>query len=91
MKPSLGPDTISYDDFKGHLGMYEHYLPAKIEGLDQIRLEEVPEVLEMRRKDGDAFLEKAEVTALVEWKLCVLNNPSSHLPNLPALTHAYAQ
>lgn len=81
MKPSLGPDTISYDDFKGHLGMYEHYLPAKIEGLDQIRLEEVPEVLEMRRKDGDAFLEKAEVTALVEWKL----KHGTYRPNLAKL------
>lgn len=85
MKPSLSPDMISYDDYKGHLGMYEHYLPAKIEGLDQLRLDEVPEVLETRRKDGDAFLEKTEVTALVEWKLCVLNPPSSHQQNLPGL------
>lgn len=55
--------------------MYEHYLPAKIEGLDHLRLEDVPEVLDMRRKDGDAFLEMTEVAALVEWKLCVLNPP----------------
>lgn len=91
MKPSLSPDTISYDDFKGYLGMYEHYLPAKIEGLDRLRLEEVPEVLEMRRKDGDAFLEKTEVTALVEWKLCVLSNSSSRPPNLPGLIHSHPQ
>ena len=73
MKTTLSPDKISYDDYKGYLGMYEHYLPAKIEGLDHLRLEDVPEILDMRRKDGDAFLEKTEVAALVEWKLCVLN------------------
>lgn len=71
MKTNLRSDKINYDDFKGYLGMYEHYVPAKIEGLEQLRLEEVPEVLEMRRNDGGAFLEKTEVTALVEWKLCV--------------------
>lgn len=90
MKPSLNPDNISYADYKGYWGMYEVYLPAKIEGLEKLRLEEVPEVLEMRRKDGDAFLEKTEVTALVEWKLCVPNPPSPHAPNLPGLTQKYA-
>lgn len=90
MKTSLGPDKISYDEYKGHLGMYDHYLPAKIQALDHLRLEEVPEVLEMRRKDGDAFLEKTEVTALVEWKLCALIPPSSHPANLPDLTQSFA-
>lgn len=70
--------------------MYEHYLPARLEGLEQLRLDEVPEVLEMRRKEGDAFLEKTEVTALVEWKLCVLDPLLSHPPNLPGLTQIYA-
>ena len=86
MKPSLLPDNISYVDYKGYLGMYEVYIPAKLEGLEKLRLEEVPGVLEIRRKDGDAFLEKTEVTALVEWKLCVPNPPSPQAPNLPGLT-----
>ncbi|MCJ1429083.1 hypothetical protein MMC29_006996 [Sticta canariensis] len=91
MKPSLSPDNISYVDYKGNLGMYETYLPAKIEGLEKLRLEEVPEVLEMRRKDGDAFLEKTEVTALVKWKLCVPNPPSPQAPSLPGLTQRHSK
>lgn len=86
MKPSLLPDNISYVDYKVYLGMYEVYIPAKLEGLEKLRLEEVPGALEIRRKDGDAFLEKTEVTALVEWKLCVPNPPSPQAPNLPGLT-----
>lgn len=49
--------------------MYDQYLPPKIEGLEKLRLEEVPEVLEARRASGDVFLEKTEVQALMEWKL----------------------
>lgn len=49
--------------------MYEKYLPPKVKGLEKLRLEEVPGVLEQRREDGKAFLEKTEVTNLVEWKL----------------------
>lgn len=52
-----------------HTRLYDQYLPPKIEGLEKLRLEEVPEVLGARRASGDVFLEKTEVQALMEWKL----------------------
>ncbi|MCJ1463264.1 hypothetical protein MMC07_001870 [Pseudocyphellaria aurata] len=81
MQTNLKHDRISHDDFKEWLGMYEDYVPKDMEGLEQLRLEEVPDVLEMRRNDGDAFLEKTEVTALVEWKL----KHGTYRPNLAKL------
>lgn len=72
MKSSLSSEKISYEEFQLYLRLYEQYLPPKIEGLEKLRLEEVPEVLEARRATGDAFLEKTEVQALIEWKLWVL-------------------
>lgn len=71
MKPSLSLDKISYEEFQGYLLLYEQHLPPNIEGLEKLRLEEVPEVLEARRASGDAFLEKTEARALMEWKLWV--------------------
>lgn len=71
MKYSLTSEKISYEDFQLYLRLYEQYLPPKIEGLEKLRLEEVPEVLEGRRESGDAFLEKTEVQALMGWKLWV--------------------
>lgn len=71
MKSSLSSDKISYEEFQLHIRLYDQYLPPKIEGLEKLRLEEVPEVLEARRASGDAFLEKTEVQALMEWKLWV--------------------
>lgn len=62
-------DKISHEIFKTKLFMYDSYLPPKILGLEKLRFEEVLEVLEARREEGGAFLEKTEVTALVEWKL----------------------
>lgn len=69
MKPSLNADKLSYEDFKENLSKYETHVPSSIQGLEELRLREVPEVLEQRRKDGNALLEKTDVTGLVEWKL----------------------
>lgn len=69
MKFNLNASSLSYSDFKYHLGNYPDYVPKKIQGLEELRLHEVPEILNQRRKEGNAFLEKTEVTGLVEWKL----------------------
>lgn len=85
MKASAGPSQISYSTLKTHLHSYEAHVPEKIHGLEEIRLREVPETLDQRKKDSNAFLEKTEVTALVEWKLFVF--PScSQTKNVQALT-----
>lgn len=69
MKPEFSAEKISYDDFQDKLRFYSDHVPAKIQGLEELRLNEVPQVLSQRKKDGTTFLEKTEVTGLVEWKL----------------------
>ena len=72
MESSLQASSITYADFKYHLDKYPGHVPTKLQSLENLRLQEVPETLEQRRKAGDAFLEKPEVTGLVEWKLYAL-------------------
>jgi hypothetical protein len=71
MNPSLKPETISYADFEQKRNMYESTIPGKLHALENIRLHQIPEVLQQRREDGEAYLEKTDVSVLVEWKLCV--------------------
>ncbi|KAL9583139.1 MAG: hypothetical protein Q9212_002888 [Teloschistes hypoglaucus] len=65
----LPAEKISYHDFKTMLGCFAEYAPKKIQGLEELRYNEIPEVLAQRKKDGEAFLEKTEVQSLIEWKL----------------------
>ena len=69
MKPELTAERISYSDFQRQLSFYQDNIPDKVQGLEELRLRAIPEVLAQRREDGNAFLEKTEVTGLVEWKL----------------------
>ena len=69
MKASLQPDKITFEGLSGYLRIYDSEIPQKIQGLQEIRLKQVPEILNQRRKDQDAFLEKTELASLVEWKL----------------------
>lgn len=71
MNASDSSSQISCLTFQNHLHSYEAHVPEKIYGLEEIRFRELPETLEQRKKAGGAFLEKTEVTTLVEWKLCV--------------------
>lgn len=69
MRPSRTANSINYDEIQEILLLYESFVPDKIQGLEELRLREVPEVLNKRKADGETFLEKTEVTGLVEWKL----------------------
>jgi len=71
MKPSLRAESINHIDFRFQLRFYEDLVPKSLKDLEELRLRGIPEVLAQRRKDGNAFLERNEVTALVEWKLYV--------------------
>lgn len=85
MHTKLAPPTISYEDFKTYRTCYDlekKKLPEKFEGLQELRYNDVPEVVAQRKKDGEAFLEKTEVQSLVEWKLCVTAHPFSHASQL---------
>ena len=69
MDPSLYAASITYPDFRSHLNNYPDYVPSQIQRLEELRLQEIPETLGKRSKDGDAFMEKAEAKSLMEWKL----------------------
>lgn len=69
MKAADRPADITLDTLHGHLLSYDSYIPDKIQGLEELRLSIIPKTLAQRRKDGEPFLEKSEVTSLVEWKL----------------------
>ena len=71
MNASDSSAQISYSSFQSHLHGYEARVPEKIHGLEETRFKELPRTLDQRKKAGEAFLEKTEVMALVEWKLCV--------------------
>ena len=71
MKPELRAEKITYMDFQHHLCTYASLVPSQLQDLDDFRFTEIPNVLSQRRSDGSAFLEKTEVTSLVEWKLYI--------------------
>ncbi|KAL8664187.1 MAG: hypothetical protein Q9202_003265 [Teloschistes flavicans] len=65
----LPADKISYHDFSTMLLSFAERAPKKIQGLEELRYNEIPKVLAQRKEDGEAFLEKTEVQSLIEWKL----------------------
>lgn len=71
MKAADRPAEITLGTLHAHLLSYHSHVPEKIQGLEELRLKAIPETLVQRKKDGGSFLEKTEVTSLVEWKLCV--------------------
>ncbi|KAI4246090.1 MAG: hypothetical protein LQ352_006449 [Teloschistes flavicans] len=62
-------DKISYHDFSTMLLSFAERAPKKMQGLEELRYNEIPKVLAQRKEDGEAFLEKTEVQSLIEWKL----------------------
>lgn len=71
MKAADSPSQISLDILHTHILRYDSHVPDKIQGLEELRLSVIPETLLQRKEEGKPFLEKTEVTSLVEWKLCV--------------------
>lgn len=69
MKDPDSPTKITLETLQSHLLSYESHVPDKIQGLESLRGKDIPETLAQRTKNGNAFLEKNEVTSLVEWKL----------------------
>ena len=62
---------ISLDRLHTLLLDYSSKIPDKLQTLEELRFKAIPETLAQRKKDGDSFLEKTDVTSLVEWKLYV--------------------
>jgi hypothetical protein len=62
-------DRITGSDFEEILSQYPETVPAKLADLEEQRLSTIPKVLAKRRAEGQAYLTKAEVATLVDWKL----------------------
>lgn len=75
-------DKISYHDFSTMLLSFAERAPKKMQGLEELRYNEIPKVLAQRKEDGEAFLEKTEVQSLIEWKLyvCIISLRTSFRP-----------
>lgn len=89
--------NITVQTLQRYLLSYNSHVSPKIQGLESLRFGSIPETLAQRRKDGEAFLEKAEVTGLVEWKLWVASvstayatSPGIDLSSLIANTEPFA-
>jgi hypothetical protein len=68
---SLKPKSIDRDACKTIISRYARTVPAKLLPLEDFR-NKLPGILKRRvEEDGDAWLEKEELTKLVEWKLSV--------------------
>ncbi|CAF9934524.1 hypothetical protein IMSHALPRED_009738 [Imshaugia aleurites] len=81
MKATDSFSHISLDTLHTHLLNYDSQVPDKIQGLEELRLSTIPETLVQRKQDGEPFLEKTELTSLVEWKL----KHGTYRPNLAKL------
>lgn len=64
-------DRISASDFEDILSQYPETVPSKLAELEEKRLSTIPAVLAERRSESQAYLTKAEVATLVDWKLYV--------------------
>ncbi|KAL9135882.1 MAG: hypothetical protein Q9175_002907 [Cornicularia normoerica] len=84
MKATDSPSEISPATLHTHLLSYDSRIPDKIQELEELRLSTIPEALVQRKIDGEPFLEKTEVTSLVEWKL----KHGTYRPNLAKLVAA---
>lgn len=71
MKDSQKPNTILFAEFEANRDAYESLIPSELRELDDIRLREIPKRLEQRKAEGEAFLEKTELSELMDWKLYV--------------------
>ena len=64
-------DRIAGSDFEDILSQYPVVVPTKLADLEEERLSTIPNVLARRRAEGEAYMTKAEVATLVDWKLYV--------------------
>jgi hypothetical protein len=62
-------DRITDTEFEGILSQYPDVVPSKLADLEEQRFSTIPDVLAKRRAEGQAYLTKAEVATLVDWKL----------------------
>jgi hypothetical protein len=70
MLPKYAPSTISHEDlqFKLKYGDSVGSSPKEMKLLEDLRLNIIPETVQLRKKDGNACLEKTELLMLVEWR-----------------------
>ena len=86
MESSDGPAKITLRRLQVLSSRYDQIISSSLQDLDKTRAKRIPEALAQRRRDGCAYLDKIEVTALLDWKLSApsfLNCLISSLPLAP--------
>lgn len=63
--------SIDVETFGSLLEEYPNVLPDKLSELDTHRYEQLPDSIASRNTIDGAYLNKDELAALVDWKLCV--------------------
>lgn len=67
MQDKYQSDVVTYEDFE-FKRKYGNHRSKEAKPLDDMHLNAIPETFDLRKKDGDAFTEKAELVVLVEWR-----------------------
>lgn len=64
------PSKISCEELESHAryGSGASHVAKEAKPFEELRLHRILETVELRKKEGNAFLEKTEFIALVEWR-----------------------
>ena len=69
MSLSVGWQDIDTDTVRENVQKYTDFVPPALKDLEEFRGNTIQKVLQERKENGEAFLEKDELLKLVEWKL----------------------
>lgn len=61
-------DKITSDEIKSSVSYLNENVSKDVKPLNEMRLHAIPETIQLRKQDGDAFLEKTELLVLTEWR-----------------------
>lgn len=63
------PSVIALADVEDSAQSYKALVGPALQELEKVCRESIPDILQQRKQQGDIYLEKAEVTRLMDWKL----------------------
>lgn len=61
-------DKITSDEIKSSVSYLNDNVSKNVKLLNEMRLDTIPETIQLRKQDDNAFLEKTELVVLVDWR-----------------------
>lgn len=61
-------DKITSDEIKSSVSYLNDNVSKNVKLLNEMRLHTIPETIQLRKQDDNAFLEKTELVVLVDWR-----------------------